>query len=358
MQVLIVKTSSLGDIVQTFHVLDELSQTMPTVAIDWVVEASLASIVAAHPLVRHVIPVHWKEWKKGWNQVAAWRQMGADIRALRRVEYDLIFDLQGNTKSACLTGLALGKTKIGLGRKSVREWPNLLATKVRFEVAKELNIRLQHVDLLRQFFHKPRSVPFMPTPVRFKIAPSEEEKIEAILSDPILQKPLRVMVCPGSKWSNKQLSTETLIAFLSKIQTRLKASFLLMWGDLGEQALCAAIEAHFPSHATVIDKLPLPTWQRLMDEMDLVIAVDSSALHLCGTTSVPSFSLFGPTNHQIFKPVGARHFAFQGSCPYGRTFQKQCPLLRSCETGACIRGVAADPLFDAFLRWWEDYLTT
>ena len=100
--------------------------------------------------------------------------------------------------------------------------------------------------------------------------------------------------------------------------------------------------------SVVVDRLPLPTWQNLMDEVDLVIAVDSSALHLCGTTSTPSFSIFGPTSQRVFKPMGERHFAVQGSCPYGRTFEKQCPVLRSCPTGACIKELTVEELFEAF----------
>ena len=155
------------------------------------------------------------------------------------------------------------------------------------------------------------------------------------------------MVCPGSKWVNKQLKAETLIAFLKKIEGELKASFLLVWGDALEKELCEELNAHLKiSH--VVDKLPLAVWQNLMNEADLVIAVDSSALHLCGTTTTPSFSIFGPTAPKVFKPIGERHFAIQGKCPYGMVFEKQCPLLRSCPTGACIKEMTAEELFQAF----------
>jgi heptosyltransferase-1 len=156
------------------------------------------------------------------------------------------------------------------------------------------------------------------------------------------------MVCPGSKWINKQLTFETLSDFLSKIDQRYAPSYLLIWGDDTEKALCERLHTLFPQTSLVVEKLPLPTWQNLMSEVSLMIAVDSSALHLCGTTSTPTFSIFGPTSPAVFKPLGERHVAYQGKCPYGRVFTKQCPILRTCPTGACIRGISAEELFRAF----------
>jgi heptosyltransferase-1 len=73
--------------------------------------------------------------------------------------------------------------------------------------------------------------------------------------------------------------------------------------------------------------------------------MDSATLHLCGTTSTPSFSLFGPSSASIYKPLGEHHVAFQGSCPYGRTFVKRCPILRTCKTGACMKDLTAKRIF-------------
>jgi heptosyltransferase-1 len=197
--------------------------------------------------------------------------------------------------------------------------------------------------LIERYFKKPGLAEL--EGVRFKIAEEEGRKVVQIL-DKIPSK-LKIMVCPGSKWANKQLSPVTLIAFLQKIEQAHGASFLLIWGDEAERGLCAQIASTLKT-SHVVDMLPLPTWQNLMNEVDLVIAVDSSALHLCGTTSTPSFSIFGPTSPRVFKPIGERHFSVQGTCPYGRTFEKQCPVLRSCPTGSCIKELSAEALFEAF----------
>lgn len=354
-RILIVKTSSLGDIIQSFPVLDFLHSRFPNALIDWTVEESLSPICQAHPLIRRAIPLDIKGMKKNWRFLSSWKKLFKACKDLRREKYDYIFDIQGNTKSGAVTLFARGRFKVGFGRKSVREWPNLLATQIQIEVPKQINIRLQHLRLLQQFFKDEK--PLEIEGLRFKIEDLEKEKLFQILYQKQLQFPLKVMVCPGSKWPNKQIPLETMISLLNRMAEKFSASFLLVWGTDAEKKDCEEILAKFPERSLIIDRLSFPTWQNLMSEVDLVLAVDSSALHLCGTTSTPSFSVFGPTSADIYKPIGARHFAFEGRCPYGRAFEKTCPILRSCSTGACIRGLTAEEIFQAFLIWWEKLQT-
>ena len=132
--------------------------------------------------------------------------------------------------------------------------------------------------------------------------------------------------------------------------------FLFIFGNEEEKRIAESLDVHFNERSIPVGDLSLPLWQALMWEMDGVIAVDSAALHLCGTTQTPSFSVFGPTLPSYFKPMEPRHVAVHGSCPYGRTFSSQCPVLRTCATGACIRQLPADELFHSFKEWSVAYL--
>jgi len=333
-RILIVKTSSLGDIIQSMPVLDALHAQFPDCLIDWAVEESLLPIVAAHPLVHQAVGLKLKSVRN----ILSWKQFSR----LREVHYDAVFDLQSNTKSGLVTFLAKSSCKVGLGKKSVREWPNVLATNVRFEVPLHWNIRRQHLFLLEQFFGQ--TVP-EGQGVRFKISEQEAERVQAVVENTKLP---RIMVCPGSKWVNKQLPLETWVQWLKLMD----GTFFLVWGDPSEKAFCLEIQKRVPN-SFVIDKLPIPVWQNLMHEMQLVLAVDSAALHLAGTTKTPTFSVFGPTNAEVFRPLGARHGSVAGTCPYNTKFVKTCPKLRTCPTGACIRELSADRLFTEFHTWWK-----
>ncbi|MDP3682985.1 MAG: glycosyltransferase family 9 protein, partial [Ignavibacteria bacterium] len=189
--------------------------------------------------------------------------------------------------------------------------------------------------------------------VKLMPKPQEQEQLESIVEPLSKVKKMKIMVCPGSNWANKQLSKETLLSFLQNIDKKLTAHFILVWGNQSEKELTEDLSASFPQQSVVIDRLSLPGLQNLMTHVDLVIAMDSLPLHLAGTTSTPTYSVFGASSCQKYKPLGDLHEAYQGSCPYGKSFIKRCDVLRTCKTGACIKNLEGQRLFDHFFKWWS-----
>ena len=184
---------------------------------------------------------------------------------------------------------------------------------------------------------------------RLKISQEQQAAIEAVIQKS--KRPI-VMVCPGSAWRNKQLTTETLASFLDLLRDYLSCYFLFVWGSAEEKQMVEKLHTEFAAGSQIVDKMSLPMLQNMMVMSNLVIAMDSLPLHLAGTTGTPTFSVFGASSAAKYKPPGNQHYAFQGSCPYGRSFEKRCPILRTCPTGACIREVKAAELFEAFKAWW------
>lgn len=353
---LIVKTSAIGDIIQAINILDYLHMRFPKAKIDWVVEKNTSKLIEHHPLVDQTIVFHSKNWRRGFLNPKNIREFRNFYRTLRKKTYDVIFDLQGNCKSAMATFFARGKVKVGFGRKSVREWPNLLVTKKRIEVHRGLNIRLQYLSLIQKYFEDTNPIELQG--VRLSINEKERLYLNEILKKPEIRGRFKVMVCPWSKWPNKQLNEDELRLFLEKMYEKYSAGFLFMWGTSKEKLQSEKLQKEFSKSSVVVEKLSLIAWQNLIHDVDLVFCVDSSALHLSGTTPTPTFSVFGPTSLEVFKPIGKNHFAVQGSCPYNKVFLKQCPLLRTCSTGACIRQLEAKQLFLHFSAWWETLLAS
>src|SRR5579872_124123 len=153
MNILIVRTSSLGDIIQTFAVLDYLRIRFPDAEIDWAVEEKFQNVVSKHPYVRKTFPIDMNSLKKGWMRGSAWKGVIQGIRHLRQEKYDFVFDLQGNCKSGVITFISRSKLKVGFGLRSVREWPNILSTQIRFEVSKQMDIRLHYLQLVQKTFN-------------------------------------------------------------------------------------------------------------------------------------------------------------------------------------------------------------
>lgn len=349
MRVLIVKTSSLGDIIHVFPVLSFLQKEFPQIKIDWVVEKSFADIVKAHPLVNEVIEIDTKSWRKKLWKFSTWRNLWKFRRILKEQHYDAIFDLQGNLKSALSTFLARSAHKVGFGLKTVHEWPNTLVTHHRFNPPLHLNVRNENLYVVQHYYQRFSSEENEKIVLQLN---DEQQKIYATAWSNLRAKSgQKILVCPGSAWKNKQLAYETLEAFLGKLHHHLKdVEFIVTWGTPEELIIAQKLQKAILERIQILDKVPLPVLQNLMGKMDLVIAMDSLPLHLAGTSGTPTFSVFGASSAQKYKPLGIAHKTLQGSCPYGKVFERRCPILRSCSTGLCIQGLTANELFEEFCK--------
>lgn len=333
MKILIVKTSALGDIVHAIPILNYLQLVCPQAQIDWVAEKSGAAIVKAQPQVNTTFEIETKSWRKGKK----WNEMISFFKQLRKTKYDVLFDLQGNFKSGFIVSLAKAKVKVGFGPSTVHEWPNLLFTNCRYNPPSGQNVRQENLFLVQSYFGDFR----LP-----KATPGQQLSMAGI----------SIMVCPGSFWPNKQLAPQTLKGFLDKIADQVpNAFFHFVWGTPQEREFVADLQKEY-KNSCVIDKLTLPALQTLMRQMKLVIAMDSLPLHLAGTTSTLTYSFFGASSANKYNPLGGNHKAIQGTCPYGRTFERRCPILRTCPTGACIKGLEPEQIWNDFWPWFKNYL--
>lgn len=350
MRILIIKTSSLGDIIHAFPVISFLHQEFPQAKIDWIVEKNFADMLKAHPLIDKVLEIDTKSWRKGLFKFQTWRNILQFRRDLQEKTYDAVIDLQGNSKSAFSTFLALSANKIGFGFKTVHEWPNLFVTHHRLNPPLHLNVRDENLYLVQHYFQRFSAIEN--EKVVLKLNEEQQKLLEETWSRIGNQRGQKILVCPGSAWKNKQLSFESLQLFLSKLHHHWEdLNLILVWGTADELALAQKLEQTLPSRTTILDRVSLPVLQNLMSHMDLVIAMDSLPLHLAGTSGTPTFSVFGASSAEKYKPLGPSHQAIQGSCPYGRNFERRCPVLRSCSTGACIRTLSGETLFKEFCKW-------
>lgn len=325
---LIVKTSALGDIVQALPVASFLKSIDPTCIIDWVVEAPGAELLRACPMIDRVLTINTKRWRKNWRDLTVWKEIRECREQLRQYRYEAIFDLQGNTKSGFITGAARGKCKGGYGFSTLPEWPNFIFTNVRVNPPKGLNISEEYLWIVSKLLSQ--SVPEVLPPVTMTVSQSERDQVNRIL----LQAHDPVLLAPGSAWENKKLSKTQLMDLMKRWPE--ERTLYLVGGNEEELTLCREL-SQTRVNCVVVPKLSLPMLHLLMSRMTLVVSMDSLPLHLAGTTGVPTLSFFGPSLGLKYAPKGTQHEYVQGGCPYGQKFEKRCPLLRSCSTGACIK---------------------
>jgi len=320
MKILLIKTSALGDVIHAYPVVDYLHKHVPGCVIHWVVEERCSALVADNPHVERVITIDSRRWRIS----EAWRKLRSD-------SYDVAFDLQGNIKSGLVLAYVKATAKVGFGWQTVAEWPNILFSGERYNPPPGHNIRDDYLFMVKSHFGDT-------TPC----SPSHEQPA-AIGANP------RIVVSMGSRWRNKQATPESMADFLRYLAKDYDPTFLFIWGDDAEKAMAEQMCEEFSSCSLLVDKLTLPELKQLLGDADLVIAMDSLPLHLAATTATPTFSLFGASSQEKYRPLGGHHHSIQGSCPYGITFDKRCPRLRSCPTGACIREMTGEEMYNAFV---------
>jgi heptosyltransferase-1 len=121
-RVLLIKSSSLGDVIHCLPAVSDLSRQIADLSLDWVIEDSLADIARLHPAVTRVIPVRLRHWRRHLLAGDTWREFGEFRSQVGGVRYDRIIDAQGLIRSAMLARLARG-VHCGYDAQSVREPP-------------------------------------------------------------------------------------------------------------------------------------------------------------------------------------------------------------------------------------------
>lgn len=337
-KILIVKTSSLGDILQALCVSDYL-KSYQDCSIDWLAEDKAMDIIGRYRNIDNAISF---PSRSNFKTFFSWfRAVFPVLLDLRKKNYDIVFDLQGNCKSALFTLFSKAGIKVGFGRKSVREWPNLLVTKKHYESNSSDNMRLQYLSLCRSYFKDDTC--FILQESKLRLTDNEKSRLLEILK--IMKKhESNFMFCLGSRWSSKLPSDEVVKALLCKVT---KSNSLLLFPVLdGHEAermvkLMGAAKNYF-----VIVKGSLPLLQNIMSNVTAIIATDSALLHLAALEKRPVFALFGPTSASHYLPLGENNSFFQGECPF-LEFSRICPKLKKC-SGNCLKRVSLSALLSAF----------
>jgi heptosyltransferase-1 len=353
MRALIVKTSAFGDVVQAFPVVEYLKSRQHISHVGWVVEKKAASLVRAHPLVDTVIEIDSSSLRSLFPRFDMFREWGRQRTNIRENCWDCVFDLQANIKSGCATWNARSPTKVGYGRHTVAEWPNILATSERVDPPSGLSIREEYLYIVQQHFQDSSS--FEASPVELRLTEPQERSLAIELSRWPRSIPIW-FVSVGSTWPNKMCRTQTFLDVLRRVKEKYSPYFIFIAGNGEELREVGALAKDFPSSSHMLFRPDLPFLQRAMNHAHAVLAVDSIILHLGATAQTPTFGFFGPSSAMKYAPKGKRHGFFQSTCPSNTAFEKRCPFLRTCQTGQCLKGADPEDIFRSIEEWQTQLL--
>ncbi|MFG3453701.1 lipopolysaccharide heptosyltransferase I [Stutzerimonas stutzeri] len=279
MRVLLIKTSSLGDVIHTLPALTDAQRAIPGIQFDWVVEEGFAEIPAWHPAVVQVIPVAIRRWRRHLLQTlrsGEWRRFKARLRETR---YDLVIDAQGLLKSAWLTRYVSAPVA-GLDRESARE---PLASRFydrRYAIARD-----QHaLERVRQLFAQVLGYTVPETMADYGL---DRNQLATSGDQPYL------LFLHGTTWPSKHWP-ESYWRELAERMSEFGWSIRLPWGNADEKARAERIAENLSS-VSVLPKLNLGGIAKVVAGARACVAVDTGLGHLAAALDVPSISLYGPT---------------------------------------------------------------
>lgn len=315
MRVLIIKTSSLGDVIHTLPALTDAAHAIPGIRFDWVVEEGFAEIPSWHPAVDRVIPVAIRRWRKNLWQTLKSGEWKAFKQRLREHKYDLVIDAQGLVKSAWLTRYVKAPVA-GLDRFSAREGLASRFYDRRLSVA----VGQHAVERVRQLFAMALAYDLPEGIGNYGL---DLDRLQLPPAAPY------VVFLHGTTWATKHWP-EAYWRELAERLGRRKLQVRLPWGNPAEKARAERI-AQGLNNCLVLPKLNLAGVARVLAAAKACVAVDTGLGHLAAALDVPTISLFGPTNPGLTGAYGRVQVHQASDFPCAPCLQKKCTYKPSAD---------------------------
>nr|WP_198984446.1 lipopolysaccharide heptosyltransferase I [Herbaspirillum sp. ASV7] len=285
MKILIVRVSSLGDVVHNMPMVADIRRHFPGAQIDWVVEEGYTSLVRLNPLVHNIIPIALRRWRKTLFSAATRAEISAFYRTLRVDQYDVVFDTQGLLKTSVvmrMARLACGGKRVGLanategsGYEPISRIFHDRSVKVGLRTHAVMRARLVAADALGYTLdHEADFALQAPPQQRFPWMPDH---------------PYAVFF-HGTARADKQWPQDEWIKLGQALFVR-GLPVLLPWGNKKEQQAAHVLAAQIPG-AQVLPALPLIEAVGLVQQARLVVGLDTGLTHIAAAYCKPTVELY------------------------------------------------------------------
>jgi heptosyltransferase-1 len=285
MKILVVRLTSMGDVVQTLPAIEDAARAFPDATFDWVVEESFADIPRWHPRVERVIPSHLRRFKKALKN----KEVGDLVREIRSEKYDAVIDLQGEMKTAMLTRLARGK-RIGYNSRSVHEWGAQAAYHRRINVTKGRH----SITRMRELMARALDYSVPTDEAAYGVDPLR-------LPQPAIDLPSKfVVLVHATSWTSKNWHEDRWLR-LAAIARESDYTPVVAWGSEPERERAVRIA---DDKGIVLPALSIANKAAIISRASAVIGLDTGLTHIAAAFGVPGVSLYGATDPLLVGATG------------------------------------------------------
>ena len=338
MKVLIVKVSALGDIVHALPVLAHLHAVHPEITVDWLVESSFAPLVENHPLLHKVVSLDTRGWRKQ-GPMAAIRGSWMVGQQLREEKYDVVLDLQGNSKSGLFTWLSGAPMRFGFDSSQAREWLNTLTTNRKVSIPEECHhISSRYLQVARAAFPGDTGVPFC-GPLSVQTGPAQA--VAAKLKEYGLTPGNFLVAHYGTTWETKLWPLDRWVELTRTLTLEQGHQLVLTWGNDVEKLAAERMAESCQGRAVIWPRGTLQELVALLAAARLVIGADTGPIHIAAAVGTSTVSIFRVTDSLRNGPPGDRHICIQAPMGCSPCLRKSCDLDRECGLSVTVATVNA-----------------
>jgi lipopolysaccharide heptosyltransferase I len=338
LKILILKPSSLGDVVQSIPVLRMLKKHLPQSEIHWWISTGLSSLLECDPDLAGIVPFD----RQRWTTPRFWREIVRDIRALRGRQFDWVIDLQSLARSAIVAWMARGTHTIGLA--DYREGAPALYDAAVPRPSHQTHAVDWYLEVLKAL-GVPIRWDFDWMPVRKDVCARMDDKW------PVRQERW-ILFQPGARWLNKRWPVEHFGKLAQTLLSRDRGLRIGIIGSRQETDLAEAIAAYAPASClNLAGQTSLPEMVEWIRASRLLVTNDTGPMHIAAALGTPIVAIFGPTSPHRTGPYRQIDKALGAGLPCAPCMKSHCFHLKHME---CMHGVEPARVADEVAKRMAD----
>ena len=321
-KILIIKPSSLGDVVHSLPFLNVIRTCFPKAEIHWVIAKGLEGLLEGHPMVNKLWIINKDKWKKIKNVKGTINELKGLFKELKKEKFDLVIDLQGLLRSGILTSATSAPVRIGFAE--AREGSKIFYTH-KVEGGRDIHAVDRYLKIADFLGCDITDIRF-PFPLHFK---------SSIITNYSLSEDYAVIV-PGARWKTKVWPSKKF----GKLSSKLPIMTVIV-GSKTDIDIANEIAALSKGKATSLaGKTDLKELIEVIRNARFMVSNDSGPMHIAAALGIPVFAIFGPTDPLRTGPYGEGHTKIREDIPCAPCFK------RTCSDVKCMNNLSAEKVYE------------
>ena len=304
-KILIVKPSSLGDVVHSLPFLNVVKTCFPKAEIHWVIAKGIENLLVGHSMIDKLVIIHKDMWKKITHAQRTVKEIKALLKSLKQEKYDLVIDLQGLLRSGIITKATHAPIRVGF--QEAREGSRLFYSH-KVKGGKNIHAVDRYLKIAAYLGCDISDIRF----------PFPSDSLSP-LNRSLFPEDYAVII-PGARWKTKVWPAEKF----GKLASKLSLKSVVVGSKSDIEAADTIVLLSQDKSTSLAGKTDLKELVEVIRYAQFVVSNDSGPMHIAAALNIPVFAIFGPTDQTRTGPYGKGHTIIREDVTCAPCFKKTC----------------------------------